>query len=270
MEGGVDDRSEIQNQATTQKLHVALGSLRPLYARFHALRLLDPQPGSALLEDAQLPLGHLPWVFALQGWANGHEHASTWLHLLESGIQPERSHYTLTRAAIEGAVTCRWLMDPRCGGAEKRTRGIRAQLKDYTYRASFEKHFPAVSRADGSPARSAAERLVQLRSEMAELGIVEVKMPSMTELFADYSLGGWFYSLLSSFAHGQQWSLVTTRRSVVVDMPGIVGARMMRVTADDELTLAAAAQVWNALALALRELEVYAGIGDSAAVSDAT
>ncbi len=54
------------------------------------------------------------------------------------GLIPTDAPITLFRAALEGAVMTRWLVDPRPVPRERVGRGVAAQLKDYDKRRKFE------------------------------------------------------------------------------------------------------------------------------------
>jgi hypothetical protein len=81
-----------------------------------------------------------------------------WQRLLTGGWQPFAAHMTLIRGAMEGAVACRWLIDPWQDSAERIRRGVALLLDDCGNRRDFERDFGIDPAAIKPPAKSAADR----------------------------------------------------------------------------------------------------------------
>lgn len=87
-----------------------------LFDRLGLLAREAVAPGSNASKDASVPLGHHVRILAIDHLSTGLEHLVMWRRLLMSGVQPNAVHMTLIRGAMEGAVNCRWLIDPRRDG----------------------------------------------------------------------------------------------------------------------------------------------------------
>ncbi len=107
--------------------------------RITATSLAGAQPGSAAATDEASPLGHHVRIMAIDNLMIGLDHLVIWHRLLTAAVQPNASHITLIHGAMEGAVTCRWLIDPRVDSVGHVRRGVALLLEDYGNRDDFER-----------------------------------------------------------------------------------------------------------------------------------
>lgn len=249
-----------------------LGAIDALGARCQEITHLGAAEGSLAMSDRALPLGQLALELASVSWSIGADHVIAWHRLLTRGLaQPMAAHITLARSAIEGAVMCRWLLDPGLDAEERRWRGAAAQLEDHRQRHLFEVAAGIDKMQREPPAMSGAQRRAELEARMRQASVRsrgrEPRVPDMTTLYRDYALpdapgrGEWLYRGLSGFAHGKQWSALLGDIGRVREIAGIPGAQIARFTSNDQLTLLAARSSIGALERALAELASYAGRG---------
>jgi hypothetical protein len=109
---------------------------------------------------------------------------------------------------MEGAVTCRWLIDSDIVSTARVRRGVALLLEDYANRRDFERDLGIPADAIKAPAKMAAERHADLRQERDEAKIGQTQVPKMTARFGHYALleagtGRAIYRLLSAHAHGK-------------------------------------------------------------------
>ena len=130
-----------QDPLVTAKLGEVLAQAPVLFDRLTATSRAGAQPGSDAATDEATPLGHHVRIMAIDHLMTGLDHLVMWHRLLTAGVQPYASHITLIRGAMEGAVTCRWLIDPREDSAERVRRGVALLLEDYGNRDDFERDF---------------------------------------------------------------------------------------------------------------------------------
>lgn len=193
--------------------------------------------------------------------------------------QPMAAHATLARAALEGAVTCRWLIDPTIDREERRWRGAIVELEDRRQRRSWEAALGLDKISREPPAQSGAARYDEHVASMKAEGLWDIHRvrpapspdtpppaPGMTELFANYALvlargqGEWFYRTLSAFAHQRSWANVFLGEGTSMQsMPGVHGVSTGQYTSADMMTLKFATATMSALEVALRELQNYQG-----------
>lgn len=222
------------------------------------MRAAKPADGSPAAADGSLRLGTLAWPLATTAWGVGGDHALSWYHLLIAGKQPMSAHYSLARSAIEGAVTCRWLLAPAEDPETRRMRGAIAQLEDYRNRRTFEADTGLDKKTPSPPAKLAGVRYSEQLAAMKALGIAPTKPPLTTDLFETHGPGAWLYRVLSAHSHGSQWGLLTAKRGEMVAgaFPDTYAATM---TADDSLTQVAAFYTVQALRSALQDIAGYLG-----------
>lgn len=227
-------------------------------------------PGAGAQLDATRPLGNAAFTHASVAWSIAVDHVEAWNRLLTVGrLQTLAAHATLARAAMEGAIVCRWLMDPTIDSDERRWRGALAELEDHRQRRAFEASAGIQSSAYKPPGKSAAERYREHEALMRRLGIWrrqhDQKMPSTTDLFRDYAIadeaggGEWVYRLLSAFAHGMQWSALLGEIGERRDIANLPGVYLAHLTSNDKVTLIAALLTMDVLRAALDELAIYTG-----------
>lgn len=251
-----------QDPRTTAKLNELLARAPVLFDRIVALSRAGPAPTSAAAEDGSSPLGHHVRVLATDCLSSGLEHLVIWHRLLTAGVQPYATHMTLIRGAMEGAVTCRWLIDPRTVSAERVRRGVALLLDDYRSRRDFERDLNLPLDAIRPPAKSGAQRYAELRDERDALRIGRVDVPTMTARFSGYAVpdgrqGRALYRLLSAYAHGRQWKALTMTLRALDAGHETRGVRLTRVTAGDTVSVMTTAVAIQTAELAVAELAGY-------------
>jgi hypothetical protein len=106
------------------ELLAAIVPVPELYERIS--RLLDYRPDAVTLSvagrDKRLPFGICAGIFAGQSLAVAADHLRVWTQILDGHLIPVFAHMTLIRSALEGAIRCRWLVDPKVDGAERAAR----------------------------------------------------------------------------------------------------------------------------------------------------
>ena len=112
------------------------------------------------------------------------------------------------------------------------------------------------------PAKSAADRYTGLQTERDASKIGRTDVPKMTARFGGYTglkpaIGRGIYRLLSAYAHGKQWKGLTLKLQVVEDGPEVAGARLMKVSANDDLSVMLTSLGMRTATVALAELETY-------------
>lgn len=252
----------------TSQVIATLSAIGPVRDRQNVLAQAPPAVGSPAQVDASRSLGNATFTHAAIASSIAVDHVEAWHRLLSVGrLQTLAAHASLARAAMEGAVTCRWLVDPRIDSEERRWRGAIAELEDHRQRREFERTAGITDHPP--PSRSGAERYAEherrMRRERVWRADHNQRMPAVTDLFREYAIadkpggGEWLYRLLSAFAHGKQWSILLGEigeRRAAANMPDVYIARL---TSSDEVTLRAALHTVDVLRAALDELERYAG-----------
>ena len=235
-----------------------LRHIPPMRDMHESLIKAGPASGSPAAIEVARPAGNNVWTLANQAWANASEHLLVWGHLLfDAEIHPRNAHATLLRSGLEGAVTARWLVDPKANGDERIARAVGLLLEDFDQRRKFENAVGAMAPTHGG--MLAVGRIDELKQEAAAAGIVPGRVPTMVERFDVYSEGNWLYRLLSAYAHGFQWSLLGSTLSESVPSAGVPDTTAMKVTADGPFSLAATIWAVEGLSKALAELHAYAG-----------
>lgn len=260
---------ERQDPRISARLAETLARAPILFDRLGATARAGASPESEANKDASTPLGHHVRILAIEHLTTGIEHLVMWHRLLVAGVQPYGVHMTLIRGAMEGAVTCRWLIDPREDSAERIRRGVALLIEDYGNRRDFERDFGLAPDAIKPPGKSAADRHTELRTERDTAKIGQRKVPTMTHRFGGYTglrpgPGRAVYRLLSAWAHGQQWKGMTAKFEVIEDAPEIQGAQLVKVSANDNMSLMLTDLGMRTAATVLDELETYCGASRSA------
>lgn len=250
-----------QDPLITAKLAETLARAPVLSDRLTATSRAGAQAGSEAAQDESSPLGHHVRIMAIDHLTTGIDHLVMWHRLLTAGVQPYAAHVTLIRGAMEGAVTCRWLIDPREDSAERIRRGVALLLEDYGHRGDFERDF-GIADAIKPPAKTAADRRAELKSERVAAKIGPTQAPKMTTLFGGYvglppARGRAVYRLLSAWAHGKQWKGLTAKFEVVEDAVAVPGGRLVKVTANDDLSLNLTVLGMMTATRAVDELDAY-------------
>ena len=88
----------------------------------------------------------------------------------------------------------------------------------------------------------------------------------MTARFGAYALvgagiGRAICRLMSAYAHGKQWKGSTSKFEVVKDAVAVKGGRIVKVSANDDMSIWLSALAMRVGTVALEELERYYGIG---------
>ncbi len=202
----------------------ALELTRALLGRVPSLRgaceqvvRAGPARASSADRDFSGDLGSLPWVLATSVTVVGSEPLLIWHNLLNSGnLLPTYSQFVLMRATIEALVTVRWLLAPS-NRPERVGRAVALQLADYDERRKFENSFfDLASLARTGDAKTAVDRLAELRTAASAEGILPAVVPSATDRVRDFAVmwngdGEWVYRILSASTHALPWGLVLTR-----------------------------------------------------------
>lgn len=250
-----------QDPRITAKLAETLAQAPLLFDRLTATSRAGGQTGSECAKDESSALGHHVRILAIDHLTTGIEHLVIWHRLLTGGVQPFAAHVTLIRGAMEGAVTTRWLLDPREDSAERVRRGVALLLEDYRNRDDFERDF-GIADAIKPPAKSAAARHAELKAERVAAKIGPTQVPKMTTLFGGYiglppARGRAVYRLLSAWAHGKQWKGMTAKFEVVEGAVAVPGGKLVKVTANDDLSLNLTTLGMMTATRALNELDGY-------------
>lgn len=255
---------DTQDPRITARLAQILAQAPIMLDRLGATARAGTSPRSPAAEDAISQLGHNTRIMAIDHLSTGIEHLVVWHRLLAAGVQPYATHMTLIRGALEGAVTCRWLLDPPRDSAERVRRGVAVLLEDYGNRRGFERDFGIDPEAIKPPAKSGAERYKELQAERDAAKIGPIKVPSMTYRFGGYvglqpGPGRAIYRLLSAYAHGKQWKGLTAKFQVVEEGAEVRGGRLVKVTANDDMSVMLTALGMKTARIALDELQAYCG-----------
>jgi hypothetical protein len=261
--------SDRQDPKITARLLRSLAAVPELFARINALQLAGLSPQSEAAKDAELPPGddkvgqHVAFL-ATQHLSNGIQHLLAWHELFKAETQPIAAHLTLVRGAVEGAVLCRWLVDPGNDSAERLRRGAALQLEDYRHRLCFEEDW-GIS-ADAFPhGKAGAARREDLRRVCDKAGIVPPKVPGWMDLagmYADFrtpDIGRGWYRLLSGYTHGMEWPLLFVTNVDVEGAPEVPGGLLKNISANDNMAAAATEHAVRITRTALDELADYEG-----------
>jgi hypothetical protein len=258
--------------AEIPKTAETLARVPELVDRFGALVRADRATPSPASDDVGQPAGRSAWDLATAAWQSGGDNLLAW-HYLRLGadpVQPHAAHYTLIRGALEGAVTCRWLVDPYVAPERRRLRGAAAQLEDYAERRKFEDAIGVPPFEP--PAKSGGQREADFKKLLVDADLVaaeaveDLRTMAMTDRCRHYALlsrrdGSWLYRVLSAYAHGLQWPLAAFGRIVErIDAPSGEGY-LIRLTAREGPVDGATIIAFLALERALVELTWYAGRG---------
>jgi hypothetical protein len=208
----------------------------------------------------------MAWFLAMPAIHVGLDHLYAWRQLrLVANSEPIFAHLSLIRAAMEGLIVARWMLDPSIGGGERLARAVGAQLVDYRERLKHENLVGDDMPKPTGQGRTAAQRLDELTRHVEAEGVEPAPMPSTTRLFADHLfprehgnvLGESFFRLISGVVHAKVWSLYG-----LTDLGAEVRQgeeqRAITVTASPELAYVATAVAMRLAAQTIAELERYA------------
>lgn len=272
--------SSTQEAAITRALRRLLAGVWPLRDRYHALVAAGPTPDSLAARHDRDRLDRLALEYARQQWGLCQDNLIAYEAVLAQGIQPQHAHASLLRQAIEGAVTCRWLIEPDLPDDKRRLRGVKADRRDHEDRAEWERAAGVADVEITGREATAKQRLAVLREAAEALGIEWKKMHpiGVTWLFRNYYVVhpryGWesepdaliafngttLYQALSGLAHSRAWAHVLL--SSVEEggtAPGVTGSRNARLSANGYLALRFTGTAMATLEVALEELASYCG-----------
>jgi hypothetical protein len=249
--------------AIAADLRRALAGVDDLRRRYDvaAHRLAEPQ-GRASADHACHPDGRFVSIFASQALSSALDHLAAWRKLVDAGYIPIHAHMTLLRAALEGSVLCRWLVEAKVHPETRVARGFAARRDDQDERSKFETSREGGARASQrTSGMSAVQRLELLDDREAvdareAAGIRSVGFPDTTSLMMKFGLERLF-RLLSAAAHaGKEWGLAASKleRSDAAMPPGVSAGV---VSAEDEVVLALTRLTINAVIRAVVAFEVY-------------
>jgi hypothetical protein len=240
------------------KLADALAPVPGLVEQHGAIARVGPADGSVAAGDVTRPEGHRIWIVANQMWASAVEHAMAWHQLLiKAKYIPRSAHYTLLRGTFEGVVTCRYAIDQTVSQSMRVSRACALQLEDWRQRKNFEED--SGIKTPPSPAKTASERIDDLRKAMKANGIAEVTLPKMIQLFESHGDGSWLYRVLSAHAHGLEWSFLTGQMTPAEDPSPIPGSGAGIISASETLTLQMTELAVMRLEKSFAELRRFAG-----------
>jgi hypothetical protein len=114
-------------------------------------------------------------------------------------------------------------------------------------------------------ARTGTDRLKELTSQYRAAGIKPGAPLGMTSRFDRYAvpdgpLGQSVFRLLSAYAHGKQWSVLTANLGVMDRAAGIPGGAVARVSSSDHVSVTFTGIGLRTALAAVRNLEAYLGV----------
>lgn len=255
---GEDPGTEAQDPQLTEVILSRLSDVPTLMRRYHDLRSVEAAEHSRAAADRARALGELVWAHAASSWNAGAGNALTWLQVARTGLQPVSGHYTLARAALEGAVTCRWLIDPVVASTTRRERAARLQAEDHDQRRKWEDAWMAAHGITTRPAAFNADvRLDQHLDDMRKACLGQGKTLSIADRMDKYAGETWSWRSMSAFAHGMPWAIILSSVHETEAVPGLANVRNARVTSNSTLTAVFAIKMIGVLAQALEELNAY-------------
>jgi hypothetical protein len=265
---------EVQDPEFTAQLRATVSAVPALWELWLTVVRTESSPQSEATKDAAQPLGHHVPILAGTHLSNGMEHLLSWHRLLMpptpqgfpiESWQPLAAHVTLIRACMEGAVMCRWLVDPKADSAVRIQRAVALLLDDYRNRRAWESD-REMTDADFGAGKPAAQRHEDLRKARDDAKIEEVQVLTYTDLFGLYagyrkpSSGRAMYRLLSAWAHGLQWPLMTAKIEPIEDGPTVPGGGIGRFSSNDEMSAVYTSVAVRLANAALLELTAYRGL----------
>jgi hypothetical protein len=242
-----------------------LKPLRDITERHRELGQRGPSPKSEAYRDGRNKLGRIAWDFALHTSVIGVEHLTVWQLLrLKVGLQPNFGHFTLLRAAIEGAAVTRWLCDPSISTSERVRRAVGVRLADYEERLKYERRMgPRLPKPTGK-GRTAQQRIDAFAKLLKLRQIEPITMPRATELFARYASigdpinlsGESFFRQMAGVIHAKEWSVFgMSDLGEMQLLPN--GRRVLRLRADHKLAFVLTSIAMDIALDALGDLESY-------------
>ena len=260
------DESDFENQdpKATAELVRLLSMTAELQTRLHFVVTTRRRPSSPAAEDEDHPLGHHAVILATEAVAAAVEHLEVWRRLLTvAQVQPYGAHMTLIRGALEGSVTCRWLVDASVPSVERVRRGVALLRDDYINRRDFDRDMGI--RAVPSPGKTAAARVKDLERDYRAAKVKPGAAMGVTSRCRAYAvpsgdIGVAAFRLLSAFAHSHQWAGLGMQLEEVPSAPAVKGGRIMKASADDSLAVSMTTIGMETALAAINDLERHAGL----------
>lgn len=261
-------------QSKATQLVAAVAEVPAMFAGLNAVMKAGPAPKSQARKEAARPLGQYVSILAGQHLSAGIDQLHTWHRLLTPVLtpmgrlevfEPIAAHLTLIRGAIEGAVMCRWLVDPRVEAATHIQRGLALMIEDYRNQRAWEYDRGIAPDAFVAPGRTGAQRHQDFVTARRDAKIEDVEVPNFVDLCGLYAglqsacHGRAWYRLLSANAHGYQWGSMAVVLEEVEGAPEIPGGRLRMTSANDEVAVTATGLAVRAAKIALGEYAAYEG-----------
>lgn len=192
------------------RIRAMLAGLDELYRRREAALRKPALPGSLAAADDALPEARFVSVFAGHALASALDHLGAWKLLVNGPEIPFSAHLILMRVALEGAVRCLWLVDPKVDSGTRVGRGYAARRDDQDERRKFEALIDPAALRLGKHGKSAIQRLAELDDPAAvaareAAGVKTARYTDTTALAATYGVEWWF-RLSSALAHDKEWA----------------------------------------------------------------
>jgi hypothetical protein len=147
-------------------------------------RVVRAGPGKGSRAES-VPEARSVFVFATQARGScgrsSPELAATCLRWTPSDL----AQMTLVRAGLEGAVTARWLVDPRAAPHVRVGRGVPRRWT--TTRSGVSSSYRRTSASEGATAKSAAARVDELKASRDAAALPVVRYPTTTWLMEQFS-----------------------------------------------------------------------------------
>lgn len=246
--------------AAAARLRAMLEIVPELTRRRVAAIQAEPAAGSLAAADEALPDARLVTIYAGQALTMAIDHLSAWRLLINGPEVPIRAHLTLLRAALEGAVRCRWHVDPTVDSGTRVGRGFAERRDDQRERRNFETSAEGGTKP-ATRGMTGAQRLAALDdpaavAEREAAGVRSVAYAGTTSLMTAYGLEPWF-RLASGLAHGKEWTLAATRLEPTPGQPPGSKLRSGVFSASETVAVAMTTVALDAIGQALGELEAY-------------
>jgi hypothetical protein len=225
-----------------------------------------PKRGSPAKQSAKYTFGNLHTTFATSSLASAVDHARTWSLIIQGRAIPIGGYWSLIRGAMEGAATCRWLIDPKVDFQERIRRGAVMQLDDWRQRERFERSLGVGPDSPRDPkARWGFERVAETEAKMRRIGMIaqdvkgrDVKPLSTTDRVQAYANES-MWRAASAFAHSSPWSMMLLQQDSKERFMNLEGSKRVLVSAGLEYAWYATVPALECIRLGLGELEAHYG-----------
>ena len=211
----------------------------------------------------------LAWTHALRGLQSAIDHLAAWRALSRHRPRPVMAHYSLLRAAIDGAARCRWLVDPKVDPTTRAGRGYLAELRDIEAVRIIDDLDPLLKVPAGEPGNlDELERVLREEADAERVTIPphsEIRPHGLATTYAGYKSlykgpGTHLYAVLSAATHGHVWAGHLTR-GAVLRQEGQPDTKIRFMDADRATW--ATRKVIGVLELAINEAEAHAASGEA-------